>query len=161
MRQEASDTGAAGAVSQEASMLAGGDFAENPAEVSKAPVQSALESDADSSCDGSEDSAGPGFTAVAVDNRRRKIAMTSSKKRQRPLGNRRLMAGDRVLRAQLLPVRRPKLKEPLPCARRQSLLLVRQTAVASRPRWGAGIQQAEDAPLLIRYYGSSALLNRL
>ena len=46
MSQEASDPGA---VSQGAELLAGGDLAENPAEKSKAPVQSALESDADSS----------------------------------------------------------------------------------------------------------------
>ena len=58
MDQEASDPGAA---SQETEFLAAGDLAENPAESSKAPVQSALESDGDSSSDDSENSSGPGF----------------------------------------------------------------------------------------------------
>ena len=58
MSQEASDPGA---VFHETELLTAGDFAENPAESSKAPVQSALESDADSSSDGSEDSSGPGL----------------------------------------------------------------------------------------------------
>ena len=58
MNQEASDPGA---VYQETELLPGGDLAENPAESSKASVQSALESNADSSSDDSEDSAGPGF----------------------------------------------------------------------------------------------------
>ena len=57
MGQEVSDPGAA---SQEIELLAAGDLAENPAESSKAPVQSALESDADSSSDDSEDFSGPG-----------------------------------------------------------------------------------------------------
>ena len=74
------------------------------------------------------------LAAAVADNLRRNIAMTSSKKHHRTREIRTPMTGGRGLRAQLLPVRRSKPKEPFPPARKHRLLLVRQTAVASRPR---------------------------
>ena len=81
MSQDASDLAV---VSQETKLLAGGgDIFENSAENSKAPVPSAPKRDADSGSDDSGNSASPvldALTAAAVENGKRKIAMTSSKR---------------------------------------------------------------------------------
>ena len=66
MSQEASEPRA---VSQDTELLAEGNLAENPAKTSQAPVQSALESDADSSNDVSEDSTGPNFDSSSSSSR--------------------------------------------------------------------------------------------
>ena len=149
MSQEANDPGA---VSQETELPAGGDLTENPSENSKAPVQSDVKSDAGSSSDDSEDSAGPGFDSSSSsgesEEEEEKIL---SKRYQRPREIRRPMTGVRVLRAQLPPVRLPKPKEPFPCARNKGCCW------SGKQQWQAGRggglhgTQQEDARLLICY----------
>ena len=97
-------------------MLAGGELAENPAESSKAPVQSAFASDADSSSADREDSAGPCFDSSSSSS---SSSSGGSEKEDSddfveevpaPAGNPKANDGGSgaVDAAQPLPVRRPK-----------------------------------------------------
>ena len=95
----------------------------------KALVQSALESDADSSSDDS-----PGFDRSSSGESEEEDSDDFFEEVPAPERNPKANDGVRAPRAQLLPVHRTKSKEPFPRARKQRLLLVRQTTAANRSR---------------------------
>ena len=127
------------AASRQNYLPAGGDLAERPAESSKAPAQSACETNEGRSGD-REGSVGLAPTAAAVELHRMKTAMTSWKRYHRPRTSRSPMHVVRVMRGQQRPVRGacgPIPGEPFPPRTRHILVLVRQTAAASGLGGGA------------------------
>ena len=101
-------------------------------------MQSALESHAGSSSNDSEDSTGPGFDSSSSSGESEEENSNDFVEEvPAPEVIRRPTTGVRVLRAQLLPVRRPKPKEPFPRARKGK--------VAAGPANSSGKQVAGEA----------------
>ena len=84
--------------------------------------------------DDSENSAGPCFDSSSSGDSEREDSDDFVEEVAAPAGDSKANDGGSSAEgaAQLLSVRRPKPKEPFPRARKQRLLLARQSAVASR-----------------------------